>query len=79
MDNTLVTQEAIPPELEKLHRRQSNAGIARMLLRLGDLAKGKRLAMESNDKHLIKVRGCAYCVRDRDRRTDREIEKKKIN
>lgn len=46
--------EPIQPELEQEHLRVSNAGVARMTLRIGDLGKGRRLALESLDKHLMK-------------------------
>lgn len=36
------------------HIRVASAGIARMTLRLGNLQKGKNLALESDDKHLMR-------------------------
>mmetsp|Transcript_4919 Transcript_4919/g.9502 ORF Transcript_4919/g.9502 Transcript_4919/m.9502 type:complete len:1390 (-) Transcript_4919:208-4377(-) len=45
--------QRVAPELEKDHTRIANAGVARMTLRMGDLNKGRRLAMESLDKHLM--------------------------
>jgi WD repeat-containing protein 19 len=44
----------VEDHLRAQHERQARAGIARMKLRLGDLVTGKQLAMESNDKILMK-------------------------
>ena len=41
-------------KLSREHLKTSNGGIARMTLRVGDLQKGRALALASNDKMLLK-------------------------